>query len=896
MLMILVACSVQAQHARNGVLKGTLTDSAKRHPIEAATISVFLKADSSLVNYALTNKRGEFLVKDVPLAAPCHVLISCNGFKSYTTLFTIPEDRKEWVMDTIQLAPAFKELEEVMVVGQRPPMLIKKDTIEFNAASFRTMPNAVLEDLLKQLPGVDLDKDGNLTINGKKVSKITIDGKDFFGNDPLVALKNLPRNIIDKVQVADNKTREQQFNKTTTGNEDKVINLTLKKDQKQGWFGRVTGGYGSEKRYESGISLNFFNDKQQVNFIGNINNTNQSSGGGNFSINNAQSSFGSGGSGIIETKAGGANYTQVFNRKLTMSGSYFLNDGYNANVTRLRRENILSDSSFFYHSTNSTGNENTNHRLHTSFDFRPDSMTNFYLNTYYTKTKGATGNSNDAVSTATDGKLLNASNNMLSGSSDADGLGLEFFSGRRMRKEGRGISLNLSYNLNDQTSAEKNIGENLYYKTDGTNSRDSINQKSTGSNKDQSFGLSLSYSEPIVKELTMLMRYNYRYISGKSYKLTNRFNPATGGYDIPDTVYTNSFRNTTTQHNPDLSFMYTLNEKLRANVGLGVQWLTQENHSLREKDLEQRYVNFFPSASAAYQFSKTGEISIYYNGSSQQPSIQQLQPIPDNSNPLYLQLGNPNLKPSFSHNINVSMREANATDYWYGSLAYSTTTNQTVQETYYDSVGRQVSRPINVNGNYNLSGNLTFSRNWKKSDWSIRWNVGLNGNFSRSLIFTNKVENVTKNYGLTGRLAISGTYKELITVMPSYNIRYNDTRYSIQTGQQGEFINHQLQTSLFVNWPKRLILENNVQYTYNSSMAPGFRKGVTIWNAALNLQVFRNQQGILRFSVYDVLKQNTSITRQVTQDYIQDTEVQILQRYCMLSLIYNLQKFGKSKK
>ncbi len=895
-MILLLPGIIYAQHDRYGSVKGVVTDSLNRLPIEAATISVFLISDSSLVNYALTNRKGEFLVKDIPLAKPCQVLISCNGMKSRVFTITVPEDRKEWVMGPIRLSKAYQELEEVMVVGQRPPLLIKKDTLEFNAGSFRTMPNAVLEDLLKQLPGVDIDKDGNITVNGKKVNKITIDGKEFFGNDPQVAIKNLPRNIIDKVQVMDNKTRQAQFNKTTTGDEDKVINLTLRKDQKQGWFGRGFGGYGSDKRYEAGASLNYFDDKKQINFIGNMSNTNRTGGsGGSFSISNAQSSLGGGGAGITESKAGGLNFSNVFNKKFTMSGSYFFNESNTTNTTRVQRQNILPDTSFLYNSLTKNNNDNGNHRVNMSFDYRPDTMTNFYMNAWYNRMDAKALTGNDAFSTTLKGDTLNTSANTLNNKTGADGFGSEIFLGRRLRKEGRGITMNLTYNNNDQHGRESNIGRSRYYKTDGSQSKDSLDQLSRTSNTDRAFGLSISYSEPIVKDLSVLLRYNYRTNSGHSNKITNRFNPATGGYDLPDTIFTNSFRNSTEIHNPDITLLYNRKDRLRSSMGMGVQWLTQQNLDIKKVNLQQRYVNIFPAASISYQFAKTGEIGFFYNGNSQQPSILQLQPVPDNSNPLYVQLGNPDLKPSFYHNFNFTVRKASSQSIWYTGLSFSAVQNQIVNDTWFDSIGRQLSRPVNVNGNYSSSFNTSISRTWKRPDWSLRVNVGLNGTYYRNMVFTNKVENVTKNYSLNARLGISSTYKELFTIMPSYSLRFSDARYSIQTAQDAQYITHTVTMDFFWNWPKRLIIENNIQYNYNSRIAPGFRKGITSWNMAVNYALFRNQQGMLRFAVYDLLKQNTSVSRSITQTFIQDTQVEVLQRYCMLSFIYNLRKFGKPK-
>ncbi len=437
-VLLFSVCTLQAQRTKYGVVNGTVLDSASRQPVEAATISVFLLQDSSLVNYVLTNRKGQFQVKDIPLGKTCHLLVTCNGLKSYTQPFIITEDKSDTTLPPIRLGKAVKELEEVMVIGMRPPMVIKKDTIEFNAGAFKTMPNAVLEDLVKQLPGVDIDKDGNLTMNGRKIEKITIDGKDFFGNDPQMALKNLPRSIIDKIQVADNKTRQAQFNKTTTGDENKVLNLTLKKDQNQGWFGRVYGGYGSEDRYEAGGNMNMFNTEKQISIIASANNTNRSSAGmGSFGISNAQSSLGGGGSGFTDNKTGGLNFSNVFSKKLTIASSYFYSRGFFENNTRTQRQYILAEddlSIYDYHSLNTNSNTNNNHRVNVSIDYRPDTMTNLYLNASYGKVDGYSGSVNDASSKGRTGTLLNTSINELNGTNNGNNIAAEFFIGRRFRK------------------------------------------------------------------------------------------------------------------------------------------------------------------------------------------------------------------------------------------------------------------------------------------------------------------------------------------------------------------------------------------------------------------------------------------------------------------------------
>lgn len=896
-VLLLSCCSLQAQRTKYGVVKGTVIDSASRQPVEGATISVFLVQDSSLVNYVLSNRKGEFQVKEVPLGQPCHLLVSFNGLKGYTIPFTISENKSDTLLPPIRLGKAVKELEEVMVVGQRPPMLVKKDTIEFNAGSFKTMPNAVLEDLVRQLPGIDVDKDGNLTMNGRKIEKITIDGKDFFGNDPQVALKNLPRNIIDKIQVTDNKTKQNQFNKTTTGDENKVLNLTLKKDQNRGWFGRLFGGYGSEERFEAGGNINMFNTEKQVSILANANNTNRTNyGSSSFSINNAQSSLGGGGSGFTDTKTGGLNFSNVFSKKLTVSSSYFFSRSAFENNTRTQRQYILAEdtmSIYDYNSLNSNSSTSRNHRVNIGVDYRPDSMTSLYLNTSYGKTDGESGSVNDARSRNSKGSLLNTSYNELDGNNSGNNIAAEFFIGRRFHKEGRNISLNLNLNSDINESIDHNNGRIWLLKQDGLDSTDNLNQRSNMKNKSNSYGFTFGYSEPLAKNLNLLARYSYRVGTGSSNKNTNRFNDVTGDYDIADTLLTDAFTNRNEISNPDISLNYLKENRFRGMLGFGMQWLRQKTTSRIQKDMDQRYLNIFPTANISYQISKTGEISLYYNGSSSQPSPQQLQPVPDNSNPLYIIVGNPDLRPSFSHNFSISIRQTVGKWYWFGSANYGTTTNQIVTETYFDELRRQVSRPLNMNGNHIINGSGTVSRTWKSKTWSFRINSNLGINYGRNIARIDKQNVETKTYGFNGRLYLSTTYKDLINFMPSYSIRLSDAKYNMAQNQDPSNINHVFTTDLFINWPKRLIIENNLMYSYNSRIAPGFRKGVTSWNAAANYQLFKNKRGMLRFAIYDILQQNTNVNRSITQNYIQDVQVQVLQQYYLVSFMYNLQKFGK---
>lgn len=887
--------SLQAQRTQYGSIKGTVIDSASRLPLEAATVSVFSGADSSLVNYCLTNRKGEFLVRDIPVSSPCWFMISYSGSKTVVRNFVIPHDQKELSIEAVPMCKSYSSLDEVTVRGQKPPVMVKRDTMEFNAPSFKTAPNAVVEDILKQLPGVDIDKDGNITINGKKVTKITIDGKDFFGSDFKVASKNLPTDIIDKIQVVDNKSREALFNKTADGNEDKAINLTLKKGKNKGWFGRVTAGYGSDQHYESNGNANFFDGPKQLSFIGSANNTNKSaSSGGDFNINNAQSSFQGGGSGINDTKAGGINFSNDFGKKIKMTGSYFYNRNNSKNVTLLQRENILPDTSFFYTSNNTSNYTNDNHNLNFDLDYKPDTLTNLHINSSTSFSKFQSSSGNAAFSNSIGGTLINSSENRLNGTSYGSNNSTDLFFGHRFKKTGRSFTIGANYNYNGQVSNNNNIGGNIYFKPGGTTG-DSINQQSRSVSTNNSFSFSATWSEPLVKNLTVLLRYNYRSGNSQSNRVTHDFDTSTNRYDIPDTLYTDAFHSNNISQNPSLSFTYFKN-KFRSTIGAGVQWIEQGTTTIdgSNTQIDQRYVNFFPTASIGYRFSKTGNLNLYYNGRSQQPSVQQMQPIPDNSNPLYVRLGNPSLQPSFYHSINFNAQQSNGKTFWYSGINFNLVQNQIVYATSYDSVGRQLSMPVNVNGNYGVSANLNFSRSWKNDGWQWRFSFGNFSSFNRNLTYTNNIESISRTYSLGQQIGLSATYKDWVTIMPNFNYRYNTIRYSVQSTNPISYNTKTIGADIFWNRPKRLIIENSIRYNYNSQTAPGFRNTVTMWNAAINYSIFKNRKGLLRLAVYDLLKQNLNIFHTVTQTYVDNTQVQTLQRYILLSFTYNIRGFSKN--
>jgi hypothetical protein len=891
--LLVISTCVQAQRNRYGTIKGTVIDSLSRRSLESSSVAVYLTSDSSLVNYALTTHKGEFTIADIPLNIRCTMVITNRGYEVFSRSITLTPDNKELLLDTIQLIKSYNELKAVTVTALRPPVSVKPDTLEFNVSAFKTMPNAMVEDLLKQLPGVEVDKDGNITINGKKVSKIMVDGREFFGGDPKIAIKNLPKDIIDKLQVVDNKSREARFNKTTTGNEDLAINLTLRKDVQKGWFGRISAGYGTSERYEGSGMLNFFNGSKQFSLIGNANNTNRGSiSGEDFSISNSHSTLDGGGGGLTRAASGGLNFSENIGSQLKLTGSYFYNNSHTDNVSKVARENRLPDTTFLYNADNDNMNDYINHRFSLNGSYTIDTLTEININSYVNTNKNNSVSGKQAASTGLNGQVINTSENIYSTKGDGANISTEFFFSHRFRKQGRGITLGFNYNYNNQKSVSDNIGENEFYKNGGLDSTDLVNQRSDAKNNGKVLSFTATYAEPLNKYINAIFRYNYSRNNNLSDKFTNQFNSVTGKYDLEDTAYTNSFRNTNEAHNPDVSLSFN-KDQYRASIGSGIQVLKQDNLSVTTGSLlTQNYVNITPSANLGYNFSKTGNVSLYYNGRSQQPSIQQLQPVPDNSNPLYVQLGNPDLRPSFFHNINLQVRESKGNSYWFTGITFNTTQNQIIYQTWFDDVGKQLSQPVNVNGNYGMSGNLQYSKTWKRRDVMLRMNLGSNGYYNKNSNFSNKVSITSNAYSFSQSVGLNFTYKQQLSIMPTFNIRYNRTDYSSQSVQDASFNTKTFSVSAFWNQPKWLILENNLQYSYNSQIAPGFNKSVTMWSAAVNCLLFKKQQGMLRLAVYDILKQNAGVYRSITQTYTEDRQTQVLQQYFLLSFIYNLRKFN----
>lgn len=919
---ILIMCSLVCMAQQKTVLRGTVADSSNKELLEMASVSVQDPKDSSLITYTLTDKKGAFVLNGLPENKAVRLLISYTGYRTY--IRTLGPDR-ETNLGQILLATAARDLNTVVIEGDRPPVAIRADTIEFNASSFKTRPNAVVEDLLKKLPGVDIDEDGGITVNGKKVSRILVDGREFFANDPKLATKNLPSSIIDKVQVMDTKTKQEAKMGVQKDGEDRTINFTLKADKKKGLFGRVSAGYGTDERFEAGGMVNYFDGPKQISILGSSNNLNKMGftqsemmsaserkggttvmvSGGAIEVNGI--SFGGGGDGIRTASMLGYNFNDRWNDKTNVNNSYFFNNTNSRNRSVSNRQRLI-DNSRIYGIKDGYG-RNTNHRMNFSFDIELDSITQLSIRPSFDYTKQSANSTGDETTWDENNALVNTnktSNRSLSNRYNFQN-NIDFT--RQLKKKGRSIGFNFSNTYNTQDGNAYVVSDRDFYENELVDSTANTNQRTISDNRNETYKAQINYNEPLSSTWKLNISYAWNYNLSKSNRRTYNYDPAAKDYTVLDSIYTNQFKTLNTSQQPQLSFNYSSkNKKLIANLGGMVYLNVLDNYSYTDNTtLRQYQTNLAPNSRVSYRFKNNGNLSLNYNGYMQQPSIDQLQPVRDNANTLNIRVGNPDLKPSFSQNIRMGYDRFSPTGFGiFSSIGFSPVMNRISYATRILSGGGQETKAINVDGTYNFNANVNISLNKKAKDYQWRINGGFFGNGSKNINFSTLGNpkgdtvlraNKTMNWMLSPSVNFSYSYKELLDVTLMYRPSFNAVKYSVTPpNSENSYYTHRANIGATLYWPYNFSLENDVNYTYNSRSSPGFRKGVVLWNMGVAYDLFKDKHAQIKVSAYDLLRQNTSVRRTQSDYYIDDYQTDIVEQYFMVTFTYNISKFGAKAK
>ncbi|GAB2581937.1 TonB-dependent receptor domain-containing protein [Spirosoma areae] len=951
-----------------GTIQGTVVDSLTRKPLLEASVSLLSSRDSSLVTFGITDGEGRFTFPKVA-EGNYRVLVTYVGYRSRARRVSVTKDDPTANAGTLELVAESQTLNEVAVQGERAPIAVKGDTLEFNAGSFKTRPNAQVEDLLKKLPGVEVDRDGTVKAQGQEVRKVLVDGKPFFGNDPKMATRNLPADIIDKVQLYDQASEQSAFSGVDDGDREKTINITTKKDKRKGSFGQqsisVGPKPGDDARYSGRVSLNRFNNGRQISVLGMANNINQQGftsqdlglgsnfggagqgqggargGGGNvFRGGQGGGNFGNqgqvGSNAITQSWAAGINYRDGWGKKIDVTSSYNASNTNTLTDQSSRRENVLpggstsgtttsrSDSSFVRNQTNGSNNTNTNHRANLRLDYRLDTLTTIRLIPSLSWLSSNYNNQSESQTLNAQGVLANSSktNYTSTGSGFTGNNSLLLF--RKFQKRGRTFSLNWNVAVNDNDNEGFNRSENQFTRsnapvsatagsgtlTPGTSTTgmqadttglftQRINQRNDQQTRSLTNSINVSYTEPLSLRQTLEFHYTLSNNHNTSNRAVNDFNETTNQYDRPNTLLSNRFVNDYMTNRAGLTWQ-TKRLKYTYAVGLDGQQASLRSNNLgsvggvQETNLSRTFTNLLPNALFTYNFAKNRSLRINYRTRINAPSVNQLQPVRNNTNPLNIQLGNADLQPEFSHNVSLNFNRFEPSTFrnLFASLNMSRTDNKIVNSTTFTQAGAQTTRPVNTDGYYTVNGSLVLGQPVKIGEQKTNLNLTTNLTYNQGLSYVNEQPNQSKNWLIGQGVGISSNFTEKLDLNLSGNINLQSAKYSLQPQQNTTFLNQTVTLDVFYQLPLRFTFSTNVYYNHYGGSSASYNQSFTLWNATLAKQLFKQNQGELRFQVFDLLNQNQSITRNVTDTYTEEVRSRVLNRYFMVSFVYNLRRFG----
>lgn len=908
-LLIIISLGAQAQGAYS--VKGMVQDTMNLKPVPFASVSLIRKADSVLTRFTRTNEKGLFELKPTD-AGTYLVLVAHNQYVDYVDEVILTEQQRTLYMGTLPLFQRGQLLKEVIIKNQAA-IRIKGDTLEYLADSFKVRQGAMVEDLLKVMPGIQVNKKGEITAMGEKVEKVLVDGEEFFGDDPTVATQNIQSKVVEKVQVFDKKSDQAQFTGFDDGNSEKTINLKLKDNMNRGLFGKIEAGGGPQDRWNNQVMMNAFKNKRQMSVYGLMSSNGKTGlgwedrnaytgdgGGGmqmdedgafiwNSNSEDDDNNFSRGNSeGITKAWTGGARYANKWN-----DAKHALNSNYSfGRINQERKEtsiteNLYPNNRFYTYDTNTSFNSRNTHRLTTKYTWTPDSMTNiiYSLNARLSDIENETFNSTRNAYEES-GLLLNRSVRKNKSQSKTGRISNNLTINRKLKKTGRTLSLTSSYVHNDNRGDGMLDGENEYYQ--GITRLDTLDQKKEQAQITNTLNADLSYTEPLTKKLLLKTSYGYSIDGNFSKKSTLIKNNGVNDYEKRIDSLSSDFNSVIQSHAVGAEFKWV--EK-KFNIALG----TRVRYSMfDQKDLVRLYtynygrLNIFPTLRINYKFDQFSRLSFTYNGSTRQPSISQLQPVQDNTNPLSLSIGNPNLKIGYSQNIN-----ANYFNYKvisgrsiYAGFNFNNTFNNISLSRYVDELGRTISQYININGGYN--GTLWGGLFAKIPKTNVNGKLNVSGNFNHTPNVINTVRSVTNTLSLTLTPGINYALDEKLYLDVDLGTVFTNTQTTIPNGRDIRFLSFTPSASLTWTLPKNFEISTDADYIYNPPVGPyatPFSR--FLWNGALMYRMLDNKNLTWKLSVNDILRQNRGYDRTTTANFNQERNYMTLTRYWMLSLVWN---------
>ncbi|MBO9681339.1 MAG: TonB-dependent receptor [Flavisolibacter sp.] len=930
--------SLIVANAQTKTISGTVTDQQTKKPLASATVKLTSLSDTINVLNRLTDTAGRFSFSDLRKDSFL-ISISYVGYSPVTRIVAV--DTSDVRLNIAAVPGSGSDMSTIIVQTTISPVGQKEDTLQLNASQYKVNPDASTEDLVKKMPGITVEN-GQVKAQGEVVRRVTLDGRELFGDDATAALRSLPAEVVDKIQVFDRLSDQDRAAGVTTGETQKEINIVTKAGMRNGQYGRVFAGYGTDDRYSLGGNTTFLKENRRISIVGQSNNTNQQNfsaqdllgatssggrggfGGGGFGgggRGGGGGGFGGGGfggggflvgqrNGINKTNAIGINFSDIWGKKLRVSGSYFLNNSHNTTSQESSTEYLKPVAGLL--KTNQTSNsasDNTNHRVNMRIEYQIDSANqliispnlSFQNNNSNRYTHSQNFNTSEALSSET----FNRSNSSTKGNNLSNNL----LYSHNFRKRGRTFSINLN------TSYNQRNGES-YIESEQRINKDTTENRFTGqSNHTFQTSARLSYTEPLSPKSQLQFTYNPSWSKSKADQMAYDYDTVKGEYVAFNDRYSNVFDNRTTAQNGGIAFR-TGDRDNQFTAGVNYQRTELfNNRTYPDPAFEgsKAFNNILPNAMARFKTSSRSNIRLFYRTNVNQPSINQLQDVIDPTNaPMFYSQGNPNLKPQYSHSLNGTYTFTNTgkgtvfvgNAYVQKSNNYITNATYIVQQS--DStIGKitlhktnQLSKPINVDGYYSLRSFLTFAFPLK----FIKSNFNMNGGFNYSHvpgIFNDQIIE-SNNYTYSFGTVISSNISQYVDFTVSYSANYNTAvaespdriTNKIQKSTQN-FFSHTGGVQLNLLTKKGWFFQNDLNNQLQSQQTT---EQYWLWNLSVGKKFLKNQKGELKLTAFDVLKQNVSFSRSVSENgnSIYTQRSQVLTQYFLLTFTYNLRNFGKA--
>lgn len=900
--LVLFSLTVTAQ--TNGSLKGKLVDSISKQSLKDASISVLDGRDSTLEVFGLARADGSFSLSNISFGEMI-VQVKFQGYDVVERKVNFTKANANIDLGTIFMKQASNDLGNVTVT--QSPMRMKQDTLEVNASAFKTKPNAVAEDLLRKIPGMEVGKDGSIKSQGEQVQRVLVNGKRFMGDDPKVATRTLPPDVIDKIQVFDDLSDQSKFTGFDDGNRVKTINITTKKDMRKGVFGKAVVSAGTDGNFDESVNFNKFDGDRQLTLMGQANDINkqnftqQNIGGGRGGNGGGGGRGGGGGfggsgassNGITTVFAGGINYRDAWSKNIDAYGSYFYNAPSISTINNSNTQNILNQDSSTYNNSNSSSiSKNSNHRFQFNFEDRIDSNNSlvFRPNVSF-QNSTPTSTSSNITTGGAKGVLINSSvSKTASFNSGYNINGTNLQLRHKFAKKGRTISLDLGFSASDNIGDGTNYSVNTFYLP--RLRTDTINQYYRDSSRSFSLNPTVSFTEPIGKNQMLELRYSYNYNDNTTINNTYRYDNASQKFSKFDSLFSNSYKFNSTSSTANLS--YRLQQtKYSLNIGSGVQFtdLTSDN-TTKNVLVKRNFVNFTPSVFFTYNYSRTKSLRIFYTGRTSQPSTTQLQPILTTTDSINFQIGNPNLKPQFSNSLRFLYTSFDpfTQKIIFATINASVISNDIQSAIIQNPNGGKTTTYVNLGGTYNVSGYFNYGFPIKSPKSNINFQTNINYNQSQSLL--QNQSNYTRSTILAQTIKWTTNLKNNFDMNLSSTYSYNPVRSTLSPNQNTNFTTLTLAADFTVYSNNGWIVASDFDLTKYGNRPEGYNNSVFLITPSIAKQFLKNKAGEIRLSCFDVLKQNTAISSQATANQIVTTRTNNLIRYFMLTFTYNLRNLS----